>query len=62
MTRRQMVTICVEDQIKRGVLPSEGKEKIINGWLKGAGGCKPISKSEAQRWYDRVMERNRMEA
>lgn len=52
MTRKEMITICVEDQIKRGIVKAENKTMQINRRLKGTFA---MSKSECERWYKAVI-------
>lgn len=52
MTRKEMITICVEDQIKRGIVKAENKTMQINRRLKGTFA---MSKSECESWYKAVI-------
>ena len=53
MTRKQLITACVENQIERGIVKKENKEMQINIRLNGGhSGQKPMLKAECQRWYD----------
>lgn len=52
MTRLEMITKCVEDQINRGITKKENKKLQINARMYGKYGVKPMSKAECQRWYD----------
>ena len=53
MTRKEMLAICVQDQIDRSIIPAEQKEFQINARLKGHGA---MSWSEVKTWYDCVQE------
>lgn len=57
MTRKELITACVEDQIRRGIVKPEGKELQIKARLKGIGCVKPMSKAECESWYRKVFER-----
>lgn len=57
MTRKELITKCVEDQIARGIVKLESKEMQIRARLKGMGGCKPMSKAECESWYKSVFEK-----
>lgn len=51
MTRKELATLLVEDQIKRGVVKIENKEAQIKSKLKGFGSyIKPMSKTELVRY------------
>ena len=54
MTRKEMITACVDDQIKRGIINAENRALHINTHLKGKGYVKAMSKTECQKWYDVV--------
>ena len=56
MTRKEMITKCVEDQIARGITKEENKDFQIKARLKGYAGCKPMSYSDCRRWYEEVFE------
>lgn len=51
MTRKELITACVENQIERGVIPSESKAFQIKARLSGMGGLKAMSKAECLEWY-----------
>lgn len=51
-----MITICVEDQIRRGFVKPENKNRHIRSRLLGSGLIKPMKKAECQKWYDEVMK------
>lgn len=57
MTKKEMLNICVQDQIDRGLIPAESKQKVIRGYLKGCGCVEAITKAELQRWIDRIEAR-----
>ena len=54
MTRKEMITRCVEDQIKRGIVNPENKEMQIKARLNGRGYMKAMSKADCERWYKEV--------
>lgn len=51
MTRKEMISYCVDDQIKRGIIKAEGRSRQINSRLTGAY---KMSKAECTRWYNEV--------
>lgn len=55
MTRKEMITICVEDQIKRGIIKEENKAHQIKTRLNGHGLIKAMSKKECEEWYKAVI-------
>ena len=57
MTRKEMITACVEDQIARGIVKAENKEKQIKWRLNGYGGIAAMSKADCESWYNKVFER-----
>lgn len=52
MTRRQMIEAIVDDQIKRGVIPAEGREHQIRARLNGIGAAKRMSYEECKVAYE----------
>ena len=56
MTRKEMITACVENQIARGIVKAENKAKQIKVRLFGNGYIKAMSKAECERWYNEVFE------
>lgn len=56
MTRKEMITICVDDQIKRGIVKPENRALQIKARLTGMF---RMSLSECQRWYNEVIEYNK---
>ena len=54
MTRKEMITACVEEQILRGIIKAENKAMQIKSRLNGHGCVKAMSKSECERWYNAV--------
>lgn len=54
MTRKEMITACVENQIARGIVKAENKAKQIKVRLVGSGYIKAMSKAECERWYNEV--------
>lgn len=51
MTKRELVEKIVDDQIKRGTIPKESRERQIEGRLKGAGAMRPQSKEELLKYF-----------
>lgn len=51
MTRKEMITACVEDQIARGIIEAENKEMQIKARLTGS---LKMGWSDCKRWYDNV--------
>ena len=54
MTRKEMITACVENQIARGIVKAENKAKQIKVRLFGNGYIKAMSKTDCERWYNEV--------
>lgn len=53
MTKKQIITKCVEEKIKRGSIKEENREKEINAQLNGIGNwLKPMNKAEYKSMYD----------
>lgn len=59
MTRRQMLEVCIDDQITRGIIPAEQREFQINARLKGHGA---MSWSEVKTWWNQVEYRKEIGA
>ena len=57
MTRKEMITACVEDQIARGIVKAENKAMQIKKRLVGSGYIKAMSKAECERWYNEVFKK-----
>lgn len=55
MTRKELATLIVEDQIKRGIVKEENKEVVIKGHLKGCGCCKPDSWLDLYEYVKRYL-------
>lgn len=51
MTRKEMITACVNDQIARGIIETESKDKQIKARLTGAI---KMSWSDCKAWFDDV--------
>ena len=51
MTRKEMITACVDDQIKRGIIKAENRKKQINarlnGWYK-------MGYTSCLNWYNSI--------
>ena len=56
MTRKEMITFCVDDQIKRGIVKPENRALQIRSRLTGTF---RMSLSECQRWYNKIVEDNK---
>lgn len=56
MTRKEMISYCVDDQIKRGIVKPENRSLQIKARLKGLGLVKAMSKTECENWYKEVKE------
>ena len=54
MTRKELITKCVEDQIERGIINPENKAKHIKMRLTGYFA---MSKADCERWYNDVFYR-----
>ena len=54
MTRKEMITACVEDQIARGIVKAENKAMQIKKRLNGSGYIKAMRKDECEIWYNEV--------
>lgn len=57
MTRKEMITYCVDDQIKRGIIKAENRTMQIKSRLNGKGLVKAMSKSECTEWYNETLKR-----
>lgn len=53
MTRKEMITACVDDQIKRGIAKAENRTMHINSRLKGTFA---MSYSQCLKWYNAVFK------
>lgn len=53
MTRKEMITACVEDQIARGIVKEENKAMQIKARLTGSF---KMSYSDCVRWYNDVFK------
>ena len=52
MTRKELITKCVEQQIKEGIVKKENKALQIKARLIGMYGIKAMSKTECENWYN----------
>ncbi len=52
MTRKEMITKCVEQQIEKGLIRPESKPLQIKARMIGMYGIKAMSKAECERWYN----------
>lgn len=53
MTRKEMITACVDDQIKRGIVKAENREMQIKSRLKGSFA---MSFTQCLNWYNDVFK------
>ena len=51
MTRKELITACIDDQVKRGIIKAEDREMQIKKRLVGAFA---MGKAECERWYNTV--------
>lgn len=49
MTRKEIITKCVENQIERGIIKAENKKIQIKSRLNGQFA---MSKSDCENWYN----------
>lgn len=58
MTKEEMVTACVDDQIARGIIKAENREMQIKTRLTGfsAAGIKAMDYKECVLWYKDVFK------
>lgn len=49
MTRKEMISACVDDQIKRGIVKAENRQMQIKARLNGAFA---MSKAQCESWYN----------
>lgn len=57
MTRKEMITACIEEQIKRGIIPEEHKEKQIAWRLKGFRSAPAMTLEDCKSWYNAVFNK-----
>lgn len=57
MTRKEMITACVDDMIRRGIVIPENRAKQIKYRLTGRYGIPAMSWSECKSWYDAVFKK-----
>lgn len=57
MTRIEMITKCVDDQIARGIIKAENRSLQIKTRLDGKGFVKKMSKAECEEWYNAVFNK-----
>lgn len=56
MTRKELITYCIDDQIRRGVISPESRSRQIKARLVGNRLFMAMSKAECERWYRSVKE------
>lgn len=56
MTRKEMITACVDNQIARGIVKAENRAMQIKARLNGKGLARAMSKAECERWYNEVFK------
>ena len=54
MTRKELISACVDDQIKRGIVKAANRTMQIKARLNGANGVKAMSKTDCVNWYNSV--------
>lgn len=54
MTRKEMITKCVEHQIENKITKAENKAMQIRARLNGNGYIKAMSKAECEAWYNEL--------
>ena len=54
MTRKELITACIEDQIKRGIVKPENKKMQIKARLSGQF---QMSLAQCQNWYNQVFNK-----
>ena len=54
MTRKELISACVDDQIKRGIVKAANRTMQIKARLNGAHGVKAMSKTDCVNWYNSV--------
>ena len=54
MTRKEMITACVDDQIKRGIVKAENRKMQIKSRLSGTYA---MSKSQCESWFNSVFNK-----
>lgn len=54
MTRLEMITKCVEEQIERGIINPKNKKMHIKSRMNGFNGLKAMDKEECEKWYKEV--------
>lgn len=61
MTRKQLISACVDYQIEKGFVKKENREKQIKIRLNGMGYQKAMRKADCQRWYDALFKENQQQ-
>ena len=56
MTRKQLITACVDFQIQRGIVRLENRTMQIKVRLTGAYS---MSKKECENWYNEMLKNNK---
>ena len=56
MSRKELISVCVDNQIARGIIKAENRDMQISVRLNGRGLVKPMSKAECEAWYNDVMK------
>ena len=54
MSRKEMITKCVDEQISRGIVKAENRAMQIKARLNGRGYIKAMSKADCEKWYNEV--------
>lgn len=51
MTRKELITACVDDQVRRGIIREETRALQIRARLKGYAGVRPMNYTACREWY-----------
>ena len=54
MTRKELISYCVDAQIAHNVVKAENRNMHINAYLFGYYGVKKMSKADCERWYKEI--------
>lgn len=57
MTKKEMITACIDNQIEKGVIKAETRTMQIKARLNGKGCCKAMTKAECLSWYNSVFHK-----
>ena len=54
MTRKELISYCVDAQIAHNVVKAENRNMYINAYLFGYYGVKKMSKADCEKWYKEI--------